>query len=366
MTQRLIPLVKVAMPPRDRLMPALEETLYSGMIAEGEQVYAFERRCAEVFSLPNVLAISSGTAALHAALHFAGVQPGDDVVSTPITAEPTNVAIMHVGARVVWSDVDPHSGNADPAAIERAITPRTRAILVVHYAGYPVDMPGVMEVAQRHGIKVIEDCAHALGARSAGLPIGTHGDFAIFSFQAIKHMTTVDGGLIAFRDGSLQREIKRFRWFGMDKGAPRTALDVTSVGWKYNMSNVTATIGLAQLDGIGDRIAAHIDNGRFFDEAFADMRHVRPARVRADDQPSYWLYTLLCDDSAAVEAALQAEGIGASKLHRRNDLHSLFASSKRDLDGTDTFVERYLHLPCGWWVTDVDRERIVAIVGDAA
>lgn len=362
MTQRTIPLVKVGMPPSDVLMPALKATLYGGMIAEGEQVYEFERRCATAFGLPHVLAMSSGTGALHASLHFAGVGPGDEVISTPITAEPTNVAVLQVGGTVVWSDVDPRSGNADPSAIERAITPRTKAILIVHYAGYPVDMAGVMKVARRHNIPVIEDCAHAVGARSAGKPVGSYGDFAIFSFQAIKHMTTVDGGLLAFRDEALKGEIKRFRWFGMDKGVARTSLDVSSVGWKYNMSNVTATIGLCQLDEIDRRIAAHIDNGRYFDRAFAGMRHVTPAHFLADDQPSYWLYTLLCDNSDVVEKALQEQGIAASKLHRRNDLHSLFARSQRSLPGADEFARRYLHLPAGWWVTAEDRDRIISIV----
>lgn len=366
MTQSTIPLVKVGMPASDVLMPALERTLYGGMLAEGEQVYEFERRCATAFGLPRVLAMSSGTGALHASLYFAGVRPGDEVISTPITAEPTNVAVLHVGGTVVWSDVDPRSGNADPAAIERAITPRTKAILIVHYAGYPVDMEGVMAVSHRHGIPVIEDCAHAIGARSAGQPVGTHGDFSIFSFQAIKHMTTVDGGLLAFRDSSLEDNIKRFRWFGMDKGVARTNLDVSSVGWKYNMNNVTATIGLCQLDTIDQRVAAHIENGHYYDRAFAGMRHVAPAHFLDCDQPSYWLYTLLCDDSDAVEKALQAEGIGASKLHRRNDLHSLFASSRRPLPGADEFARRYLHLPVGWWVTPEDRDRIVKIVERAA
>lgn len=366
MSQPIIPIVKVGMPAPEVLMPALQETLYGGMIAEGEQVYAFERRCAEQFGLHNVLAMSSGTAALHAALYFAGVRPGDEVVSTPITAEPTNLSILHVGADIVWADVDPDSGNADPDAIERAITPRTRAILVVHYAGYPVDMVRLMEIARHRNIPVIEDCAHALGARSAGQPVGTHGDFAIFSFQAIKHMTTVDGGLLAYRDTSLTREIKRFRWFGMDKGAQRTSLDVSSVGWKYNMTNVAATIGLCQLDTIDDRVAAHVANGRHFDRAFSGMDHVRPARFRDDDEPSYWLYTLLCDDSDTVERALQAAGVGASKLHRRNDAHSLFAASRKDLPGADVFVRRYLHLPVGWWLSAEDRDRIVTVVGSAA
>lgn len=361
-----IPIVKVGMPDPAILMPALEKTLYSGMIAEGEQVYTFEQRCAEQFELPNVLAMSSGTAALHAALHFSGVGAGDEVISTPITAEPTNLSILHAGAQVVWADVDPMSGNADPKSIEASITPRTKAIIIVHYAGYPVDMDGVMRVARARRIPVIEDCAHALGARSGGRPIGTLGDFAIFSFQAIKHLTTVDGGLLAFRDTNLADAIKRFRWFGMQKGAVRTELDVTSVGYKYNMSNVTATIGLCQLDQIAQRIQVHVENGRFFDDAFSRMPHVRPAKFLEQDAPSYWLYTLLCDDSTLVEAALQANGIAASKLHRRNDAHSLFSGAKKFLPGADAFVRSYLHLPVGWWVSPSDRERIAAIVEGAS
>jgi dTDP-4-amino-4,6-dideoxygalactose transaminase len=366
MTQRTIPIVKVGLPPATSLMPMLQEVLYSGMIAEGEQVYSFERRCAAQFSLPYVLAMSSGTAALHAALHFAGVRSGDAVISTPITAEPTNLAILHAGAELAWADVDPATGNMDPQSIEAVITPRTKAIIIVHYAGYPVDMPGIMAVAQRHGLAVIEDCAHAVGAISAGRPVGTYGDFAIFSFQAIKHMTTVDGGLLGYRNPELTADIKRFRWFGMDKGADRASLDVSTVGWKYNMTNVAATIGLSQLDVIADRIAAHVANGRYFDHAFSQMTHVRPASFSVDDTPSYWLYTLLCDDAEAVMEKLQKNGVMASKLGKRNDSHSLFAAARRPLPGVDEFSRRYTHLPVGWWVSADDRALIVDLVGELA
>lgn len=362
----MIPLVKVGMPDKADLMPALEDVLYGGQIGEGEAVYAFEAAFAATFELPIAIAMSSGTAALHAALHLAGVVDGDEVISTAMTAEPTNLAILHAGAQVVWADVNAASGNLDPAMVARRITAATKAIVVVHYAGYPVDMAGIMDVARMHGLPVIEDCAHALGARSAGRPIGTIGDFAIFSLQAIKHMTTVDGGILTFRDQGLADVARRFRWFGLTKGKPRTELDLATVGWKYNMNNVTATIGLQQLAVIGSKIDRHKENGRWFDSVFSAENHVRPARVIAGDEASYWLYTLMCDDSDAIEQALAKCGIAASKLHRRNDAHTIFATSATPLPGLDDFARHYLHLPCGWWVTDEDRLAIVDAVRDCA
>jgi perosamine synthetase len=358
----MLPLVKVLMPPREQLMPALEQVLYSGMIAEGESVYAFERRFAEVFGLPMALGMSSGTAALHLSLALAGVGPGDEVISTAMTAEPTNICIAQVGGTVVWGDVDPDTGNLCPQSVRERLTDRTKAIMVVHYAGYPVDLAPILAIAAERGIPVIEDCAHALGARYAGQPIGTLADYAIYSLQAIKHMTTVDGGVWTCRDPDKVPAAKRFRWFGMEKGKPRTELDIDAVGYKYNMHNVAGVIGLAQLDGISAKIDRHIDNGRFFDRELAQVAGVRPAPLPTGSEPSYWLYTMLCDDTDTVEKALTAQGIAASKLHKRNDLHSLFKASRRELPGLDRFYTQLLHIPCGWWVSDEDREKIVSIL----
>lgn len=366
MTETVIPVIKVRMPPREQLMPALERVLYSGMIGEGEEVYTFEREFAELFQLPNALAMSSGTGALHVAFLACGVGAGDDVITTAMTAEPTNTTILQIGARPVFADVEPDTGNLDPAAVERAITPATKAICVVHYAGYPADVQALRAIANRHGIALIEDCAHALGARTGGMPIGTVGDAAIFSFQAIKHMTSVDGGVLSLRDPAKLDLARRLRWFGLRKGVARTEVDITVPGFKYNMNNVTAVVGRQQLAGIGDAIARHIDNGRYFDRAFAQIPGAMPAHVSAGSEPSYWLYTLLCDDAAAVETALVAAGITASKLHRPNHLHTVFAPYAGPMPGLDRFYDRLLHLPCGWWVSDADRERIVAVVAETA
>jgi perosamine synthetase len=355
-----VPMVKVAMPPRERLMPALEEVLYSGFVAEGEPVYEFERRFAAQFGLPNALAMSSGTAALHIALLMSGVRPGDEVISTSMTAEPTNTTILQCGATPVFADVEAVSGNLDPASVRACLSARTRAILVVHYAGFPARLAELRAIADEAGIALIEDAAHALGARYGDQAIGTVGDFGIFSLQAIKHMTTVDGGVLTLRDGERAPDARKLRWFGLAKGVPRTEVDITVPGFKYNMHNVAAVIGLAQLEQIGGLVRRHIDNGRFFDEQIARIPGLAITSFEAQAQPSYWLYSVLSADSAAVEACLQGIGVAASKLHRPNHLHSVFAPMRRPLPGLDDYYRRLTHLPCGWWVSDDDRERIVA------
>lgn len=357
-----LPLVKVRMPPRDDLMPALENVLYSGMIAEGEHVYRFETEFASRFEHENVLAFSSGTAALHVALLVCGVAAGDEVITTAMTAEPTNTTILQTGATPVFADVDRYTGNLDPASVEASISSRTKAICVVHYAGYVADIAHLRTIADRHGVALIEDCAHALGARVDGRPVGAIGDAAIFSFQAIKHMTTVDGGMLVLRDSALMDEARKLRWFGLRKGVPRTEVDIARAGFKYNMNNVAAVVGLHQLTGIGEMLARHVSNGRYYDRAFADVPGVSPGLVIAGSEPSYWLYTLLCEDADAIERKLASIGVAASKLHRPNHLHSVFAPFRRPLPQLDDFYERLLHLPCGWWVSDEDRERVVDAV----
>ena len=358
----MIPLVKVAFPPKEILLPALESVLYSGQIAEGQQVYDFEAALEAQFGLSNVLAMSSGTAALHAALTLAGVLPGDEVISTPMTAEPTNTSILYCGAKVLWADVDPSSGNICPDSIRKNITKKTKAIVVVHYAGYPVSLRKIRAIADEFNIALIEDCAHALGATYDGKPIGTIGDFGIFSFQAIKHMTTVDGGALTMKNPGHVLAAKKFRWFGMLKGVPRTEVDIHSVGFKYNMNNVNATIGIAQLKHIAPILEKHISNGNYYDTEFEKIPGIDYARCDTEANPSFWLYTLLSDHADDIEKALNSSGVMASKLHRPNNLHSIFSHSSVELPSLEKFYQRLLHIPCGWWVTDEERARIVEVI----
>lgn len=358
----MLPLVKVGLPPSDILMPLLERVLYSGQIAEGEHVYEFEKNFCNHFGLKNVLAMSSGTAALHAALTLAGVSSGDEVISTPMTAEPTNTSVLYCGAKVVWADVDPTSGNIDPDSILERITSKTKAIIVVHYAGYPVRLDEIRKIADKYGISLIEDCAHALGAKYDGSSVGLIGDFGIFSFQAIKHMPMVDGGVLVCRDEKNIQAAKKFRWFGMLKGVARTELDITSIGYKYNMNNVIATIGNAQLTSIDNRINLFVNNGKYFDEEIGKIPGLDFAKCDSKGESSYWLYTMLSDKSNEVEKSLAEVGVQASKLHRPNNLHSIFSESSVNLPGLEKFYKRLLHIPCGWWVGKQDRENIINIL----
>jgi perosamine synthetase len=361
-----IPLFKVFLPPRDVLMPRLEEVLYSGQISEGAQVLEFERRFGAKIGRPGILSYNSGTAALHGALVLAGVQAGDEVISTPMTAEPTNMAILHAGAKIVWADVDPANGNMDAQSLATKITDRTRAIMAVHYGGIPVAIDAIRAVAAQRGIPVIEDAAHAMGARYGGQAIGTHSEFVMFSLQAIKHMTTVDGGMLVCNDApdmeKLLAEGRKFRWFGIDRAASRTEVDVSSIGYKYHMNNVTATIGLAQLDYIDDVIGVHIANGRYFDTALQNIDGLRVCRWDEKAEPSYWFYTVLVEDRDNFSRHLTAHGIANSQAHKRNDRHSLFASSQCKLPGVDAFFDSMVHIPCGWWVSESQRAYIADVI----
>lgn len=358
----MIPLVKVFFAPKEELMPALESVIYSGMVGEGESVYEFEREFSRQFGLPNALAMSSGTGGLHTALLLAGVGAGDEVISTPMTAEPTNTVIANCGATVVWADIDPASGNMDPDSVRANVSSKTKAIMVVHYAGYPVRLAEIRAIADENGIPLIEDCAHALGATYSGKPIGTIGDFGVFSFQAIKHMPTVDGGMLTIANSAHLIAARKLRWFGMLKGVPRTELDIETAGYKYNMSNVTAAIGLVQLKHMPTVLDRYRSNGRYYDSVFAQRPGLNFARCDRAAEPSYWLYTLLSDRADEIATALIASGVSASKLQRPNNLHTVFRASAKPMPGLDHFYRRLLHVPCGWWVTDEDRERIANVV----
>lgn len=340
-------------------MPKLEAVLYSGQVAEGEIVKRFESAFGRFIGNSNTLSFSSGTAALHTALILAGVRPGDEVISTPMTAEPTNMAIMHAGAKPVWADIDPNSGNLAPESICQKISEKTKAILVVHYAGVPACISRIRDIATRHNIPVIEDAAHALGAVYDGQRIGNHSEYVMFSFQAIKHLTTVDGGMLVCKKADDLPVGRRIRWFGIDRAQPRTTVDVHDVGYKYHMNNVTASIGLAQLEVIQSVLERHIENGRFYDRSLRNVSGLETCRYEQNATPAYWMYTVLAERRDDFARHLTDAGVECSTVHRRNDAHSVFAASRSHLPGLDSFYSRMLHIPCGWWVTDEDCEYVV-------
>ncbi len=358
----MIPIVKPYLPPREELLPSLEETLYSGYIAEGEKVYEFEKQFSELVGNPHSLSLNSGTAALHIALLLAGVGPNDEVISTVLTAEPTNVAIKLVGAKVIWADVDADTGLLDPQSVRDKITSRTKAIMLVHYAGMVADLDNFQKISKEFNIPIIEDAAHALGAKYDNKPIGSMSEYTIFSLQAIKHMTTVDGGFLCLKSQAMQDKGRLLRWFGLDKTKPRLENDIQVPGYKYHMNNVNATIGLVQMKYVRDIINQYISNGHFFDNALQGINGVELLKYYPKTEASYWLYTMKVENRADFIRMMTEKGITASELHLRNDRHSVFKESNVELPVFNEFYKKMVHIPCGWWLTNEDREYIAATI----
>ncbi|MEG0518328.1 MAG: DegT/DnrJ/EryC1/StrS family aminotransferase [Bacteroidales bacterium] len=358
----MIPIVKPFIAPAAEMMPELEQILYSGYIAEGEKVYEFEKQFREWIGNPYCLSLNSGTAALHIALHLIGVRTGDEVISTALTAEPTNVAIKLMGAKVIWADVDPATGLASPESVRSLITKKTKCIMLVHYAGMVCDMDKFNIISEEFNIPIIEDAAHALGSKYKGLHIGCNSPFAIFSLQAIKHLTTVDGGFLAVKSQEDMDKGRLKRWFGLDKTKPRLENDIKDPGYKYHMNNVNATIGLVQMKYLNWIIDSHVSNGRYFDEQLKGVNGVQLIPYYANTEPSYWLYTMKVERRTDFCRMMAENGIMASELHLRNDRHSVFSESSRDLPALDDFYSKFVHIPCGWWVSAEDRARMVEVI----
>jgi dTDP-4-amino-4,6-dideoxygalactose transaminase len=277
-------------------------TMEAGWLGTGPRVAKFERAFAEYRRTNHVAAVNSCTAAMHLALIAAGIGPGDEVITTPLTFASTVNVIVHAGATPVLADIDLETMNLDPAAVEAAITPRTRALLPVHLAGRPCDMDALMAIAARHGLLLIEDCAHAIEAEYRGRPCGTMGDYGCFSFYATKNVTTGEGGMVVCARGEDAARVKTFALHGMTKDAWKrfsdegyNHYDIVECGFKYNMMDLQAAIGLHQLNRVEEGLARREALWRRYDEAFAGLPVTLPARAARDTRHARHLYTLLVD-----------------------------------------------------------------------
>jgi dTDP-4-amino-4,6-dideoxygalactose transaminase len=358
----MIPLVKTNIPEREKLLPELERVLYSGYVAQGEQVELFERAFEKFIGIGHSLSVNSGTAALHIALILAGVDVGDEVISTALTAEPTNVAIKMVGAKIRYADVDFQTGNISPVSIEANINEKTKAIMVVDYAGIPVNVPAIKEISKKFSLPVINDAAHALGARFNGFKTGAYFPYTVFSFQAIKQLTTVDGGMLQILNNEEYEKAKLIRWFGIDKTKTRLENNIKFQGYKYHMNNVNATIGLVQLNDIASILNAHIENGKYFDAQLKDIPGVDIIDYYPGSEPAYWLYTLKVENREGFIKKMAKINVMANELHKRNDWHDYLNDFNTPLPNLDKFYSKMVHLPCGQWLNPEKRALIVETI----
>jgi len=276
--------------------------LQSGWLGTGPKVSAFEKAFATYKGADYAVALNSCTAALHLSILAAGIGPGDEVITTPLTFCATVNAIIHAGAVPVLADIDPTSMNIDPGEVAKKITPKTKAILPVHFAGRPCDMDALCQIAKSHNLKIIEDCAHAIETEYRGRKAGTFGDFGCFSFYVTKNVATGEGGMVVTASKEDAARIKMLALHGMSKDAWKRFGDegykhyqVLECGFKYNMMDLQAAIGIHQLQRVESSWYRRQEIWHRYNEAFADLPITLPAQVEPDTRHAYHLYTIHLD-----------------------------------------------------------------------
>ncbi|MBV8652886.1 MAG: DegT/DnrJ/EryC1/StrS family aminotransferase [Alphaproteobacteria bacterium] len=374
--------------PKDRFLvfgqPAIGEAEIRGVvdsmerrwIGTGPKVQQFEREFAAYRQARHAAAVGSCTAALHLSMMAIGIGPGDEVITTPMTFCSSVNAIIHTGATPVLVDCERDTMNIDAAAIERKVTPRTKAILPVHFCGRPCDMDTIMGLAHAHRLRVIEDCAHAIETMYSGRAAGTIGDIGCFSFYATKNLTTAEGGMILTGDEELAARIKVLALHGLSKDAWKRFSDsgyqhyeVSAAGFKYNMTDIQAAIGLAQLRRIEDFAVRRNEIWAIYDRAFADLPCLLPPPPADGTLHARHLYTPLLqlerlrvgrDD---ILNALNAENIGAGvhyvAVHRHGFYERTYDWTAEQFPNADFVSERTLSLPLSPALDDQDVDDVV-------
>lgn len=346
----------------------VEACLRSGRLSEGARVKAFEEALTTRLGMQNPVAVNSGTTALHLALVVAGVGPGDEVIVPPQTFIATALAVLMQRATPVFCDVDPETGNLDAKDFARRVTEKTRAVIPVHWSGVPCDMAEIQAVADAHGICVVEDAAHALGATYRGKPIGAVSRMTCFSFQAIKHLTSGDGGAITFLDAAEAQKAMKLRWFGIDRAhSPVGELgerdyDLTELGFKYHMNDYAAALALGNLGDFPSRLARRRQIAAQYLEAFADVPGLRLLRQDPDRESAWWLFTVRVERRLEFLRAVRSRGVPSSVVHNRIDHNTLFGGLRDDLPGTALFDAEQVAVPVHEGLSDDDVATVIAAV----
>jgi dTDP-4-amino-4,6-dideoxygalactose transaminase len=353
----------------------LRKTLNSGYLNEGEQVRKFTSFFSNYLEEENVVMTNSCTSALTLSLILSDVKPGDEVITTSMTCLATNTPIINVGGTVVWADINKKTGCIDPESVRLKITEKTKAVICVNWAGIPCELEKLKSICEENNIKLIQDAAHGMGSRYKDRSIVKFADYTCFSFQAIKHITTGDGGAIICRDKKDYNRCKKLKWFGLDRESTkdekgewkgqRWEVDVIEAGYKFHMNNITAAIGLSQIEYFDNIVLKHKENAKAYNSAFSGNINIRLLEINEHSDPSYWVYTMLLNedvDRDKVLKLLNAQGVNAGLVHVPNHNYTCFRASYIDLPSTDYFHKHQISLPCGWWLDNKDITEIVEIV----
>ena len=376
-------------PVRERMLPygrhevdeadiqAVVEVLRGDWLTNGPTVRRFEEAFAERVGAGFAVALSSGTAALHAAVHVAGIQPGDEVITSPLTFLASANCILYCGGTPIFADVDPETLNLDPAATEAALTARTRVILPIHFAGLPCAMDRIHAVARSRNLTVIEDAAHALGAAIGGRPVGGLSEFTTFSFHPVKHITTGEGGMVTTNDADLAERLRRFRNHGIEREVRQRQAtwrqDMVTFGVNYRLTDLQSALGLSQLRRLDASLKRREEIAARYHAAFAAMPEVMLAPTQPGNRHAWHIYPLRLDrdrlreDRETIFQALRAENIGVMVHYLPVHLHPYyqerFGTRRGMCPAAEAAAAQLLTLPLFPRMTDGDAADVIAAVG---
>src|SRR5450631_2973554 len=357
---------------------AVVEVLRSDWLTTGPKVAEFEEAFAARVGAKYAVSVSSGTAALHAAAFAAGLKAGDEAITTPLTFAATANCVLYQGATPVFADVCGDTLNLDPEQMEKKITPKTRAILAVDYAGHPADLAQILEIARRQGLIVIEDACHALGAESDGQRVGSIADMTVFSFHPVKHITTGEGGMVATNNPQFAETLRRFRNHGISSNARQRQsagqwhYEMVLLGFNYRLPDIVCALGIQQLKKLDANLARRREIAARYAAAFREISGVIPPAVRPGANPAWHLYPIrlnlerLTTDRPQIFRALRAENIGVNVHYIPVHLHPYyrerFGYNGGEFPVAEDSYARLISLPMFHGMSDQDAEDVIEAV----
>ena len=357
---------------------AVVQTLRSDWLTTGPKVEEFEEAIASYVGAKHAVSFSSGTAALHGAAFAAGLRPGDEAITTPLTFAATSNCVLYQGATPAFADIESETLTIDPERVASRISPRTRVILPVDYAGHPCELDEIMQIAERRGLIVIEDACHALGANYKGRRVGSIAHMTVFSFHPVKHITTGEGGMVVTDNPQFAEMLRRFRNHGISTDArARQAsgawgYDMVLLGYNYRLPDIACALGTRQLNRLGANLARRTQIAAKYTQGLRDLRGIRVPTVREDVEPAWHLYPIrlrlenLSATRDEVFQALRAENIGINVHYIPVHLHSYYRDRFGDHRGeypiAEDAFERLISIPMFHGMSDSDVEDVLRAV----
>ena len=374
--QQLLPYGRQSIDEQD--LSAVADVLRSDWLTTGPKVGEFEEALASAVGARHAVAVSSGTAALHAAAFAAGIGPGDEVITTPLTFCATSNCVLYQGGTPVFADVSPDTINLDPAQVEARFTKQTKAVIAVDYAGHPAELDTLAKLAHDRGALLIEDACHALGAEYSGRRIGSQADLTVFSFHPVKHITTGEGGMVTTDDAGLAHRLRIFRSHGIDSDPHLRQerglwqYDMSELGYNYRLPDIACVLGISQLKRLDENLRRRREIANRYTAAFRKLTGIIPPAVRQQANPAWHLYPIRVDASklrggrAAFFRALRAENIGVNvhyiPVHMHSYYRNRFGYKGGEFPVAESAYEQLISLPMFHGMSDSDVDDAIAAV----